>query len=313
MQGLEELFEVPVIESYGMTEAAHQMASNPLPPGQRKVGSVGLAAGPEVSVMDGAGNLLSPGEIGEIVIRGANVTSGYINSVESSTENFAQGWFRTGDQGYLDEDGYLFISGRLKEIINRGGEKISPREVDEALLEHPDISQAIAFAVPHSTLGEDIAAAVVAREKNQITEAAIRKYLGSRLAAYKIPSRILFVDDLPKGATGKTQRIGLAEKFADRLKGQYVALQKEREAAVAQIYVEVLGVEQVGATDNFFALGGDSLRATQVIARIRARFDVNLSIGTIFWQSTVRELAQEIRRVTAVTDEDSATPRGTST
>jgi acyl carrier protein len=123
----------------------------------------------------------------------------------------------------------------------------------------------------------------------------------------------LFVDDLPKGATGKTQRIGLAEKFADRLKGQSVALQKEREAAVAQIYVEVLGVEQVSATDNFFALGGDSLRATQVIARIRARFDVNLSIGTIFWQSTVRELAQEIRRVTAVTDEDSATPRGTST
>jgi acyl-CoA synthetase (AMP-forming)/AMP-acid ligase II/acyl carrier protein len=313
MQELEELFEVPVIESYGMTEAAHQMASNPLPPGQRKVGSVGLAAGPEVSIMGEDDNHLFTGEIGEIVIRGANVTSGYLNSSESNNECFVRGWFRTGDQGYLDKDGYLIITGRLKEIINRGGEKISPWEVDEALLDHPDISQAIAFAVTHSTLGEDIAAAVVPRETTQINEAAIREYLSSRLAAYKIPSRILFVDELPKGATGKTQRIGLAEKFADQFKGQLVKPQNELEAAVAQIYVEVLDVEKVSATDNFFALGGDSLRATQVIARIRSRFDVNLSIGTIFLQSTVRELAQEILRVIAILDEDALTRHGQRT
>ena len=135
MQGLEESFQVPVIESYGMTEAAHQMASSPLPPGQRKIGSVGPAAGPEVSIMDDIGNLLPSGEIGEVVIRGANVMSGYGNS-EANAEAFTRGWFRTGDQGYLDKDGYLFISGRLKEIINRGGEKISPREVDDALLAH---------------------------------------------------------------------------------------------------------------------------------------------------------------------------------
>jgi len=311
MQGLEELFHVPVIEAYGMTEAAHQMTSNPLPPLQRKVGSVGIAAGPEVSVMDETGNLLSPGEIGEIVIRGANVTRGYENNKAANAGAFTDRWFRTGDQGYLDADGYLFVSGRLKEIINRGGEKISPREVDEALLAHPNVSQAIAFAVPHSTLGEDVGAAIVLREKQGTTVEDIREYLGSRLAAYKMPSRILFVDDLPKGATGKIQRIGMAAKFADQLNGKFVALENELESEVARIYAEVLGVEQVGATDNFFALGGDSLRGTQLIARIRARFGVNLSIATIFLQSTVGELAQEILRLIA-TDEDSVTPDGTS-
>jgi acyl-CoA synthetase (AMP-forming)/AMP-acid ligase II/acyl carrier protein len=304
LQGMEELFHVPVIEAYGMTEAAHQMTSNPLPPGHRKVGSVGLAAGPKVSIMDAHGNRLSSGEVGEIVIQGSNVTSGYINGSESNTKSFAHGWLRTGDQGYLDKDGYLFIAGRLKEIINRGGEKISPQEVDKALLDHPDISQAIAFSVTHSTLGEDIAAAVVTREKTQITEAAIREYLSGRLAAYKIPSRILFIEDLPKGATGKTQRIGLAEKFADQFQGQFITLQNELEATVAQIYVEVLGVEQVGATDNFFFLGGDSLRATQVLARIRAVLDVNLSIATIFARSTVTELANEIVCAIAARDDD---------
>ena len=304
MQGLEKTFKVPVIESYGMTEAAHQMASNPLPPAQRKASSVGPAAGPEVSIMDGAGKLLSAGEIGEIVIRGANVMRGYENNSDANAAAFTKGWFRTGDLGYLDADGYLFITGRLKEIINRGGEKISPREVDEMILQHPAVAEAISFAMPHETLGEDLAAAIVTREKTQITEAAIRAYLSSRLAAYKIPSRIFFVDEIPKGATGKTQRIGLAEKFADQFKGPLITLGNELEAAVAQIYVEVLGVEKVGVTDNFFALGGDSLRATQVLARIRARLDVNLSIATIFWHSTVTELAHEILAAIAARDDD---------
>jgi len=304
MQGLEETFKVPVIESYGMTEAAHQMASNPLPPGQRKVGSVGPAAGPEVSIMDEAGNLLSTGEIGEIVIRGANVMHGYDNNSDANATAFTRGWFRTGDQGYLDGDGYLFITGRLKEIINRGGEKISPREVDEVILQHPAVAEAISFAMPHETLGEDIAAAIVTREKAQITEAELRAFLSSRLAAYKIPSRIVFVDELPKGATGKTQRIGLAKKFAEQFKGPFVTLRNELEAAVAQIYVEVLGIKKVSATDNFFALGGDSLRATQVLARIRALHDVNLSIATIFLHSTVTDLAQEILGAIAARDDD---------
>jgi acyl-CoA synthetase (AMP-forming)/AMP-acid ligase II/acyl carrier protein len=304
MQGLEEIFKVPAIESYGMTEAAHQIASNPLPPGQRKIGSVGLAAGPEVSIMNETGNLLSTGEIGEIVIRGANVMHGYDNNSDANATAFTGGWFRTGDQGYLDGDGYLFIAGRLKEIINRGGEKISPREVDEVILQHPAVAEAISFAIPHGTLGEDIVAAVVLRKSKAVTGRELQRFVGTQLAEFKIPQRILFVDEIPKGATGKTQRIGLAEKFADPFKGPLITLGNELEAAVAQIYVEVLGVENVSATDNFFALGGDSLRATQVLARIRARLDVNLSIATIFWHSTVTDLAHEILAAIAARDDD---------
>jgi acyl-CoA synthetase (AMP-forming)/AMP-acid ligase II/aryl carrier-like protein len=292
---MEELFKVPVIEAYGMTEAAHQIASNPLPPAERKLGSVGNAAGPEVAIMGASAGLLPPGERGEIVVRGPNITSGYEKNTAANATVFTEGWFRTGDQGYLDEKGYLFITGRLKEMINRGGEKISPREIDEALLDDPDILQAVAFAVPHPTLGEDVAAAVVLGADRQLTEPMIRESLVERLAAYKIPSRIIIVDEIPKGATGKLQRIGLAEKFADQLGAGWSAPQGEIEAKLAQVYAEVLGVEQVSTTENFFTLGGDSLRAFQVIARIRAALDVNLSIGTIFMKPTVFELARVIQ------------------
>ena len=302
MQGLEETFKVPVIESYGMTEAAHQMASNPLPPGQRKIGSVGLAAGPEVSIMDESGNLLSGGEIGEIVIRGANVMLGYTNTAESNTESFTHGWFRTGDQGYLDKDGYLFITGRLKEIINRGGEKISPREVDDVILQHPAVAQAVTFGVPHPTLGEEVAAAVVLRPQAQASVNELRRFVATTLAEFKVPRQIVFVDAIPLGATGKIARNGLSEKLADRLKSESRAPQNEFQHAVAAIFGEVVGVDQIGANDDFFDLGGDSVRAFQVISRIRARFDVNLSIATVFAKSTVAELADEITRALGDTD-----------
>jgi len=295
MQGLEETFKVPVIESYGMTEAAHQMASNPLPPGQRKIGSVGPAAGPEVSIMDETGNLLTGGEIGEVVIRGANVMSGYGNS-EANAEAFTRGWFRTGDQGYLDPDGYLFISGRLKEIINRGGEKFAPREVDDALLAHFAVAQAVTFGVPHPTLGEEVAAAVVLRPQARASVNELRQFVATTLADFKVPRQIVFVDAIPLGATGKIARNGLSEQLADQLKSESGATQTDLQHAVATIFAEVVGVEQVGATDDFFDLGGDSLRAFQVISRIRARFDVNLSIATVFAKLTVAELADEIAR-----------------
>jgi acyl-CoA synthetase (AMP-forming)/AMP-acid ligase II len=176
-----------VIEAYGMTEAAHQMASNPLPPGQRKPGSVGRAAGPEIAIMDQAGGLLGPCQTGEIVIRGPNVTAGYASNPEANQNAFSGGWFRTGDQGRLDEEGYLFISGRTKEIINRGGEKISPREVDEALLEHAAVAQALAFAIPDTRLGEDVAAAVVLKPGAAATEAGLREFASRRLADFKVP------------------------------------------------------------------------------------------------------------------------------
>ena len=196
-----------------MTEASHQMTSNPLPPGTRKPGTVGIAAGPRVAIMDGSGNLLEQGSVGEVVIQGENVTAGYDNNPAANRENFVNGWFRTGDQGIMDEDGYLTITGRLKEIINRGGEKISPREVDEILLGHPAVSQAVTFAVPHDKLGEDVAAAVVLNDGRTASESDIRTYAAGYLAGFKVPKKIVILDDIPKGPTGKIQRIGLAGKL----------------------------------------------------------------------------------------------------
>jgi acyl-CoA synthetase (AMP-forming)/AMP-acid ligase II len=213
MADLERTFNVPVIEAYGMTEAAHQMASNPLPPRPRKPGSVGVAAGPEVAIMDAEGSVLAAGQTGEIVIRGANVTPGYQNNPAANQAAFTNGWFRTGDQGVMDDAGYLRITGRLKEIINRGGEKISPREVDEVIMDHPAVAQVVTFAMPHEKLGEDVAAAVVLKEGATVTERELQKFIAQRLADMKVPRRILFMEEIPKGATGKLQRIGLAQKL----------------------------------------------------------------------------------------------------
>ncbi|SFO99850.1 Acyl-CoA synthetase (AMP-forming)/AMP-acid ligase II [Mesorhizobium sp. NFR06] len=213
MAELEATFGCPVIESYGMTEAAHQMASNRLPPGQRKPGSVGAAAGPEVAVMAPDGRLLKAGETGEIVIRGPNVTTGYEKNPDANASAFAHGWFHTGDQGVLDEDNYLRVTGRLKEIINRGGEKISPLEVDGVLMDHPAVAQVVTFAMPHDKLGEEVAAAVVLREGQNASEADIRGFAATKLADFKVPRKVLILDEIPKGATGKLQRIGLAAKL----------------------------------------------------------------------------------------------------
>lgn len=213
MTALEEAFGVPVIESYGMTEAAHQMASNPLPPRPHFAGSVGIAAGPEVAIMAEDGTILPPGSLGEIVIRGRNVTVGYENNLSANATAFTNGWFRTGDQGTLDEQGYLRLTGRLKEIINRGGEKISPLEVDTILMDHPAVAQVVTFGMPHDKLGEEVAAAVVLREGHDLDERTLRDFCGERLAPFKVPRKIVFLPEIPKGATGKLQRIGLAEKL----------------------------------------------------------------------------------------------------
>ena len=210
---LEETFHAPLIEAYGMTEATHQMASNPLPPGARKPGTVGMAAGPEIAIMGEGGALLAAGETGEIVIRGPNVTAGYEANPKANAEAFTHGWFRTGDQGTLDGDGYVSITGRLKEIINRGGEKVSPREIDELLMDHPAVAQVVCFGMPHPKLGEEVAACVVLREGAPVTERELQDFVGLRAAEYKVPKKILFMDEIPKGATGKLQRIGLAAKL----------------------------------------------------------------------------------------------------
>ena len=213
MEELEKTFGAPVIEAYGMTEASHQMATNPLPPAARKPGSVGKGAGVQVGIMNDRGDLLDQSQFGEIVIKGANVTLGYENNPAANSTSYTRGWFRTGDQGYLDEDGYLFLTGRLKEIINRGGEKVSPREIDEVLLEHPAVDQAVAFAMPHDRLGEEVAAAVVLKEGASADEKELREHCARTLADFKVPRTIVILTDIPKGATGKIQRIGLAEKL----------------------------------------------------------------------------------------------------
>jgi acyl-CoA synthetase (AMP-forming)/AMP-acid ligase II len=213
IEQLESLYGVPVIEAYGMTEAAHQMASNALPPRPRKPGTVGPAAGPEIRVVDTTGATVPPGTMGEIVIRGPNVMTAYENNPTANADAFYGDWFRTGDQGTMDADGYVTITGRLKEIINRGGEKISPREVDEVMMAHPAVHQWVTFGMPHTMLGEEVAAAVVLKQGAQASDAELREFAKVKLADFKVPKKILILQEIPVGATGKLQRIGLAQKL----------------------------------------------------------------------------------------------------
>ena len=210
---LEARFGAPVLEAYGMTEASHQMSSNLLPPGERMPGTVGKGTGVDIAIMDDDGNLLSAGELAEVVIRGANVTHGYHNNPDANAEAFTNGWFRTGDQGFLDADGTLTLTGRIKELINRGGEKISPLEVDAALLGHPAVAEAVCFGVPHTMYGEAVQAAVVVSADTD--EDAIRAYCGEHLAGFKVPDRVYIIDTMPRTATGKIQRRHIAGMFAN--------------------------------------------------------------------------------------------------
>jgi len=212
MAEMEERFGAPVLEAYGMTEAAHQMASNPLPPGARKPGSVGSATGISIAILDEQGSLLPAGAKGEVAIKGPNVIRGYENNPAANTESFTNGWFRTGDEGYLDSDGYLMLTGRIKELINRGGEKISPREVDEALLAHPAVAEAVCFAISDRVYGEEVAAAVVLQAA--ATEAELIAHCKSLLSAFKCPKVIHLVEAIPRTATGKVQRRNVAAEMA---------------------------------------------------------------------------------------------------
>jgi acyl-CoA synthetase (AMP-forming)/AMP-acid ligase II len=214
MTQMETVFGVPVLEAYGMTEASHQMASNPLPPHSRKPGSVGIATGIDVGIMDLEGNLQPAGAPGEVVIRGASVVKGYENNPEANATSFTNGWFRTGDQGVIDEEGYLRLIGRLKEMINRGGEKISPRELDEVLALHPAVAEAVCFGVPHASWGEEVAAAVTLKPEVSATEAELLAFCKERLADFKRPKKIHIVEVIPRTATGKIQRRTVAAAFA---------------------------------------------------------------------------------------------------
>ena len=296
---LETLFGCPVIEAYGMTEASHQMAVNPLPPRERKPGSVGLPAGPEIAVLAENGDVLGVDELGEVGVRGPGVFAGYERDPEADREAFTNGWFRTGDQGYLDADGYLFLRGRLKEIINRGGEKVSPREVEEAVLAHPAVADAVVFAQPHDRLGEDVATAVVLREGASRDGREIQQFVASRLAPFKVPATVVFLDELPKGPTGKVQRVGLSERLGlpvlgarDDARPPYAPPRSDLEKRLCALWEELLEVERVGIHDDFIALGGDSLLTAQLFAAIEQdRPDDELLASSILWAPTVERLA----------------------
>jgi oxalate---CoA ligase len=296
MKDLEEAFHTQVIEAYSMTEASHQMTSSPLAPRPRKPGSVGVPAGPEVAIMDDAGRLLPTGAVGEVVIRGPNVTKAYENNPKANQSSFTNGWFRTGDQGRFDADGYLFLTGRLKEIINQGGEKIAPSEVDEILTQHPAVAQAVTFPLPHPTLGEEVAAAVTLKRGAKATERELRDFAAGRLAEFKTPRQIVFVDEIPKGPTGKLQRIGLADKLADVLaakrQANFVAARTPAEKEISEIWKRLLNVERVGLQDDFNALGGDSLSMVTMILEVEARFKVTLPIDGFLKSPTVQGLVE---------------------
>ncbi len=302
MGELEEAFQAPVLEAYGMTEGSHQIASNPLPPRRRKPGSVGLPTGCRVAVMGRERNSLPPGETGEIVIRGDNVTSGYEKNPEANQAAFAEGWFHTGDEGYVDEEGYIFLTGRLKEIINRGGEKISPREVDEVLLAHPDVYEAVTFAVPHPQLGEEVAAAVVVRSGSRADEEGLRRFAADRLAYFKVPRRVVLLDRIPKGPTGKLQRIGMAESLGLGPEDLVPARSAETtampgtglEKLLGEVWAEVLGLEEARVDHNFFLAGGDSMLAARLVARIESLLEVRLPLAFVFIAPTARKLAELI-------------------
>ncbi len=306
MRQLEASFGVPVIEAYGMTEASHQMASNPIRSGAQRPGSVGLAAGVEIDVINESGRRLGSGDVGEIVIRGETVMRGYEANPEANRAAFADGWFRTGDQGLVDADGYVFLTGRLKELINRGGEKIAPREVEEALLSHPSVAQAVAFSVPHDRLGEEVGAAVVLEKGARTTTAELRRAAEESLSYFKVPRFIEVVSEIPKGATGKVQRLSLAQALGI---GTTPAVESPPprtplERALAAEWTRLLKRDGIGVEDDFFALGGDSLAATELMISAAQLLEAEVPLVAFLERPTIAGLVEIQRRVRATDRHD---------
>jgi acyl-CoA synthetase (AMP-forming)/AMP-acid ligase II len=302
LRELESAFEAPVIEYYAMTETTSTpIACNPLPPAQRKAGSAGIPVSLDVAIMDEGGALLSNGQSGEVVVRGAGVMPGYDGDPVATEAAFAGDWFKTGDLGFFDNDGYLFLAGRVREIINRGGEKVAPQEVDEVLLKHPAVAEAVTFAVPHATLGEDVASAVVLRPDSVATPKEIRQFAIGHIADFKVPRQVVIVGKIPKGPTGKIQRIGLAAKLglASRITAPptFVAPRTHLERLLAKRWAEILQLEQIGIHNDFFASGGDSLLATHVLGHIYNLTKIELELSRFFEAPTVAEVAHHLERV----------------
>ena len=299
ISNFEQTFGVPFVEAYGMTEAAPQIASNPLPPLRRKIGTVGRPAGADVAIVDRSGRFIATGMPGEVIVRGPNVIREYADDADADKESFIDGWLRTGDAGFLDTDGYLTITGRIKEQINRGGEKISPHEVEQVLASHAAVKQAVCFGVPHPRLGQSVAAAVVLKDGANAAERDLQEFVGTVLAGFKVPRQIVCVSDIPTAPGGKIRRADLADHYK-------LVLTKRAESAcngqprtgdeqiLVRLWSEVLDVPAVGIHDDFTALGGDSLLAGRLLARIRESLGGHFTYLDLAEAPTIAELAARL-------------------
>ncbi len=292
--GLERCLAVPVVQAYGMTEGAHQIASNPLPPAARSAASVGFSTGPEIAIVDEVGAAVPRGSVGEVVLFGPSMITSYVDNPLADATAFRDGWFRTGDLGRIDVDGSLYLVGRIKELVNRAGEKIAPREVEEILLAHPAVSDAIVFAVPDRRLGEQVAAAVVRR--SDVSEQQLRIFVAEHLAPFKVPRRIVFCDEIPKGPTGKPQRRLLAERLDlaeldDVNDAAGVTPSRPPEGPVEELladwWARVLRREIDNVHARFLDVGGDSLGAMRLLALIRTELEITISIIELFDAPTI--------------------------
>jgi acyl-CoA synthetase (AMP-forming)/AMP-acid ligase II/acyl carrier protein len=298
MQQIESLFGVPVLQTFGMTEAGPLITTNRLPPVKRVAGSVGQSCGPEIRIVSSDDEELSRGSIGEIAIRGANVISEYEDAPDANERAFRGGWFHTGDTGYLDDENFLYLTGRIKEMINRGGEKITPQEVDDVLLTHPSIAQAASFSIKHRTLGEDIAVAIVPRENHTISETDVRDYAAARLAYFKIPQKIFFLSTMPRDPIGKINRLSLSTFAESQLQARTDGLESrnrdrtELESFLIRLWKVELDLDDVDPDTDFVSLGGDSLSSVRLLSAAETMLQVQIPEEDIAKCATVSGMAK---------------------
>ena len=304
--GLEAALGVPVLEYYGLGEAG-VVAANPRPPSMRKPGSAGLISPDMIAIQGPDGASLPVGDVGEVLVRGQGVSPGYVEDLPvgcdtvPGTEGFRGEWFATGDLGFVDRDGFLMIVGRTKEIVNRGGEKISPYEVEKVLLLHPSVREAGAFAVPHPRLGENLAAAVALRAGTTASSAHLRDFLAARLPPSKVPQHVFVTDDLPKGATGKISRPRLSERFATHA-SEAAPAEDLLQLQMIAIWQRLIGRRDIGIDENFFEAGGDSLLAAQMLAEVESAIQLPMARSNLKESYTIRQLAATVREALPLND-----------
>ena len=292
-----DTFQVPVVDAYSLSEAGHQISCTPLRNGIRKPGSVGLPTGTRVAVVDPAGEFLPQGEVGEIVVHGESVSTACLGRPEMVRHAFARGWLRTGDLGHFDADGHLFLSGRLNDVIQRGTERILPREIEEVLLAYPGVAQAICFAKAHPTLGQDLVAGVVLREGAVATETGVRSFAFDRLPLTAVPSRILILDPITLGSGNTLRRNSLAQHLAAHFRIPFVPPRDDLEQFVAHIWEETLEVSRIGVDDGFFGLGGDPVQASRIVSRVNELLQLAVPVAMLIRHPTVAEFTSELKRL----------------